>query len=247
MLVSLRWTRSLITKKRSVEIMKRKVLLVTQLVLASSVWGADSVQIDKETFHRAISNHTVTKKYGGQNAGDVSSNLYKIAVIEVLQNPDDRARLDVGDLRMLEELPSHYDERFMKKDFSNLMSSCNGLSADASTDIEVIAGEIDEHREQREADLVRHYEQSLASLSQNGRAVIEQKITSLLGRVQVTEVDLDMQGLAKDVPSAAVQAIQEICSRAIQFQRDNAYQRITIKEEVDAISQGSYFPIEPLK
>lgn len=222
--------------------MKIKHLIAGISICAvSQAIAADAEKNSVDPFREVISNHLIIKKLGRENPGAINSGLYKLAIVEILQNPADRSRLGVRDLQILESMPSHYDKRFLQNDFETLMGTCAGLDGKSGRDIADLAIEVNDSREQKELDLLEHYENIIETVSKEGREVISEKLINLRSNVDVTEIEVDMYGLALESLDAAKNLISKICERAISYKNKEGFRNISIKEEIEALSKiGTY-------
>ena len=192
----------------------------------------------------AVRKYTTISISDASQSSKYSSDLYKHFVGQVILNPALRAVVPEEDLALLDNLPGHTDRTFLQLEQAELRNVCDGR-ARPGLDIADVALDFEKAKALREERMLSHYEKLMSSLSAETVKLIESLIFSAPDSIQITQVQIDMFGLASEFPDIASVVMTDGCERFERQVRTRVLQDVTLKDELTSNVQYQEMELKP--
>ena len=211
------------------------LLLTPTVSLAQTQQASIAVPYSPQYADR-MANQYVIRAGNGEGERPIPEYVYYGIIFGKLASaPDTAGQVTSSDWQLIQNLPSHSDQRFQSVNYAELDEICLGIQVNAAnlTDEKIVDFAIaqDSSRKRYEATLAKHYQDVLSRLSASTRQLVESERKGLVDSDSVGHGRFDIVSYAQDYPTEALDRLLGGCEALTIMREKNPPRSIRLNDE----------------
>lgn len=198
-----------------------KFLLLSQIAVAQDS-GQLAGQGNGSELNTAEQSHllqTVRESISSKSSANGIKNipdheLYMMIFAEILISPGSAYGFTSADWEIIANLPSHQDVRFRAVTDKEMRKFCTFVETEKRETVSAALEVADQYEKAKNATdqlLSQHYETIIASLSEQGRATLKQRIETVNDRMELVHTNIDVRNIAQSAPAYTIRMLKSGC------------------------------------